>query len=91
MKYIVVSYDISDDGKRGRVARLLEDYGQRVQYSVFECRLEDRTLDEMLGKLKPFGEGSDSIRVYQICENCLKKVVCLGRAELPEAPKFFIV
>ncbi len=91
MQYMVVSYDISDDRKRGKVANLLEDYGRRVQYSVFECRLKDKTLDEMVGKLKPFGEGGDSIRIYQICGSCLKKVILLGRAEAPEEPKFFVV
>src|SRR5688572_33242493 len=36
---LVVAYDVADDGRRERVARVLEDYGVRVQYSVFECVL----------------------------------------------------
>jgi len=31
----LVAYDISDDGRRGRVAKALESYGDRIQYSVF--------------------------------------------------------
>jgi len=55
---------------------LLEDYGQRVQYSVFECRLDEQTLGELVHKLKPFAaENEDSIRVYRICQACLKKVI----------------
>jgi len=73
------------------VSNLLEDYGCRVQFSVFECRLKGNTLDELLDKLKPFAGSTDSIRIYQICEDCLKKVVMLGRAQMPEEPGFFLV
>jgi len=38
---IVVAYDIIDDKRRNRVAKTMEDYGTRVQYSVFECVLEE--------------------------------------------------
>lgn len=31
----LVAYDVSDDHRRERVARLLSSYGDRVQYSVF--------------------------------------------------------
>ncbi|HOT98551.1 MAG TPA: CRISPR-associated endonuclease Cas2, partial [bacterium] len=36
----LVSYDIIDNAKRIRLAKKLQDYGQRVQYSVFECSLD---------------------------------------------------
>ena len=91
MKHFVISYDISDDAKRGKVSSLLEDHGQRVQYSVFECRLDEKALDKLTGKLQPFAEGSDSIRIYQICEACLKKVVLLGNATVSEERRFFVV
>lgn len=72
---------------------MLADYGKRVQYSVFECRLDAKTLEKLVEGLKPFAEGndSDSIRVYQICEACLKKAVLLGRGELTEEAKFHLV
>jgi CRISPR-associated protein Cas2 len=40
----VVVYDIPDDKRRRKLAKFLEGYGRRVQFSVFECFL---TLDEM--------------------------------------------
>jgi len=36
----VIAYDITDDRRRERVSTFLEDYGLRVNYSVFECELE---------------------------------------------------
>ena len=91
MGYVVISYDISDDRTRRRVANLLMDYGKRVQYSVFECRVDEKTLDKIIASLKPFAEGNDSIRFYPICGACLKNVVLLGRGELTEEPTFHLV
>lgn len=38
----MITYDISDDRIRYRVAKILENHGSRVQYSVFECRLREQ-------------------------------------------------
>jgi len=40
MPQFVVAYDISDDRRRERVARVLNKYGQRIQKSVFVAQLE---------------------------------------------------
>jgi CRISPR-associated protein Cas2 len=42
--FYLVSYDIPDDRRRTRLAKLLKDYGGRVQYSVFECLLNQELL-----------------------------------------------
>lgn len=91
MKYVVISYDISDDRTRRKVANVLADYGKRVQYSVFECRVDAKTLEKIITMLKPFAEGNDSIRVYQLCDACVKKVVLLGRGELTDVAMFHLV
>jgi len=43
----VVSYDVPDDRRRTRLAKILKDFGARVQYSVFECLLEDEQVDAL--------------------------------------------
>jgi CRISPR-associated protein Cas2 len=40
----LVSYDIADPKRLRRVARALEGFGVRLQYSVFECALDDLRL-----------------------------------------------
>jgi CRISPR-associated protein Cas2 len=89
--YVVISYDISYDRTRRRVANLLMDYRKRVQYSVFECRVDSKTHEKIITLLKLFVDGNDSIRVYQICESCVKNVVLLGKGELTEVAKFHLV
>ena len=46
--FVLVTYDVSTVDKAGarrlrRVAQACEDYGQRVQKSVFECKVDQRT------------------------------------------------
>lgn len=73
------------------MANILKDYGTRVQYSVFECLIDTMVLEQIIDMLSPFTEGSDSIRVYHICEGCLKKTVVLGSGELTEEVAFHLV
>ncbi len=49
----LVSYDISDPKRLRRVARTLEGFGTRLQYSVFECALDDLRLQTLKSELQP--------------------------------------
>jgi len=44
---VMVSYDIANDKRRSKIARTMEDYGTRVQYSVFEVNLKPSQVDKM--------------------------------------------
>ncbi len=65
-KLWVISYDISDNKRRRRVARQLEDVMTRVQFSVFEGRLSLRQTERLLEELRLVLSKSDSLRVYSI-------------------------
>ena len=43
----LVSYDIADPKRLRHVARVAEEYGYRLQYSVFECELDGLRLEKM--------------------------------------------
>lgn len=69
MKRLVVAYDIADDRRRTRVARLLEGYGERVQKSVFECELDpqrETALRLVLSSL--IDDEEDAVRIYPLCD-----------------------
>lgn len=53
MVLYVVTYDIPSDKRRQKVAKLLEGYGRRVQYSVFECLLSEVKYEELQKRLWP--------------------------------------
>ena len=40
-KTYLICYDIRDDKRLTRVAKTMRGFGDRVQYSVFECQIED--------------------------------------------------
>jgi len=90
--FIVMAYDCTDDKRRLRVAKIMLDYGYRVQYSVFEAELDAELLSEMIGRLqKVIHPDQDSIRIYHICQRCLEQTQLFGDAELTNQEKVFIV
>jgi CRISPR-associated protein Cas2 len=48
----LVSYDISNPKRLRKVARSLEGFGVRLQYSVFECPLDDMRLAKLKAELQ---------------------------------------
>ncbi len=70
MDYLV-TYDIADTRGEGgvrlrRVAQICEKYGERVQFSVFECRQSPSRLARMLGELQDvMDRRADSLIVYR--------------------------
>lgn len=90
--FVVITYDIMDDKRRTRVAKTMEDFGTRVQYSVFECILEKDILDELINELtRHINHEEDSIRFYILCKGCITSVKMLGKGELTEDKDVFIV
>ncbi|MEE8390025.1 MAG: CRISPR-associated endonuclease Cas2, partial [Anaerolineae bacterium] len=78
--FVIVSYDISNDRRRGKVCKLLKDYGERVQYSVFECVLRHQDLQRLRERLKPLlVTEEDDVRFYRLCETCRRKAAVWGR------------
>ena len=91
--FYLVAYDIPDDQRRTKVAKILEDFGDRVQYSVFEMELDHA---EQLGEMQSRLEGvidpqADSVRVYFLCQGCRSKITILGQGEVYEDQDVYIV
>lgn len=82
----LISYDVSTAtpaGKRRlrRVAKVCEDYGVRVQNSVFECSLQyDSFLEFKRTLISIMDIEKDSIRFYPLGKNGREKVVHVGVA-----------
>lgn len=45
--FCVVAYDIQDDRSRIQISKILEKYGTRINYSVFECMFTDRQFQKI--------------------------------------------
>jgi CRISPR-associated protein Cas2 len=83
---VVISYDLADDARRGRVSAALADVGTRVQYSVFELRLEGPRIDAVVARLEAMMDPDhDSLRVYPLCTRCARSAGRFG-TPLAEPP-----
>ncbi len=72
--FCIVAYDIADSQRRNKVIKLIEPYGNRVNYSVFECMLTRSQLDNLCSKLaKTVNCTMDKIAIYPICLDCYTK------------------
>ncbi len=92
MMLYVVTYDIPEDKRRKKVADLLEGYGVRVQYSVFECVLSSQKCRELKKRMrKRIKKKEDSIRFYPLSHHTLGQVEVWGEPPVLEPPSSTIV
>lgn len=80
---VLVSYDVAmdDSGQRRlrRVSKICKDYGQRVQYSVFECLVDPALWVKFRQKLiDEIDPEIDSLRFYFLGANWKKRVEHIG-------------
>ena len=83
---MLVTYDVARDEKGEKrlrkVSKILENYGQRVQYSVFECLVDPSQWIELKNKLlKTINPKYDSLRFYSLGANWDRKVEHIGQKE----------
>jgi CRISPR-associated protein Cas2 len=82
---IIVAYDISDPRRLAQVAKLCLDFGVRVQYSIFECRLTEKDFLRFWEALKLLIEFEvDRVVAYKVCAGCAKDVLEAGVMVRPE-------
>jgi CRISPR-associated protein Cas2 len=76
---ILIGYDITKPKRLARVAKICEDYGVRVQYSVFECHLEEDRFQifwELL--VDEIDEGEDRLVAYRLDARSARKTLTAG-------------
>ena len=89
--HVVVAYDIPDDRRRLKVAKVLLGYGERMQYSVFECRVTKVEYLRMKEKLDDLIEpDEDAISFYFLCGSCRSKIERIGGRKLLPDDVIFI-
>jgi len=82
--FVLITYDVAVTNEGGqnrlrRVAKTCQDYGQRVQFSVFECIVDPAqwvTLKQML--IDEIDPNVDSLRFYYLGSNWRRRVEHVG-------------
>ena len=94
---VLVSYDVNTQDAAGRkrlrhVAEHCDKWGQRVQFSVFECLVDPAQWTALRAKLvATIDEEKDSLRFYFLGANWQRRVEHVGAKEAidPEGPLIF--
>ncbi len=91
---VVVAYDVRTEDKVGqrrlrRVAKLCQNFGQRVQFSVFECLVDPAQWANLKAKLlSEIDPKADSLRFYFLGANWQNRIEHIGAKQAydPEGP-----
>lgn len=90
--YVLISYDISEDKTRTRLAKRLKDFGKRAQYSVFEAEITPKEMEKLKKHLAKVELGKDdSIRLYTLCKSCIGNVRIWGSGEIASDPDYIVL
>lgn len=81
---VLITYDVRTDSTEGRrrlrrIAKACLDFGQRVQYSVFECDISPAQWAELRARLSSLIDPeTDSLRFYMLGSNWRRRIEHVG-------------
>lgn len=88
----LVAYDIANPRRLRYVAKTCEDYGVRVEFSVFECDLPEERFNTFWSELNALiDEAEDSLLAYTLCAGCVKKTLAAGSVVRPVKAMLYIL
>ncbi len=79
---MIVAYDIADPKRLQRVAKVMEDFGDRVQKSIFEVTLGKAAFRQMKTRLEQeIVPEADGIKYFPLCGRCEARLEIIGQGE----------
>ena len=73
-KWYLVAYDVRDPKRLRQTAKKLLGYGNRVQLSLFRCRLTKEDLERLNWELTQILSEEDDLLIIEICSHCATKI-----------------
>lgn len=88
----LVAYDITDARRLRKVANVCKDYGIRIEYSVFECDLDEKLFTAFWEQLlKLIDPEEDRLIAYRICAGCVRDIRSVGVVSRPGKVLLYII
>ncbi len=72
--WFMVCYDIRDPKRWRKAYKLLEGYGERIQFSIFRCRLNGREVEKLRWELARILSEEDSLLLVGLCGRCVSRI-----------------
>ena len=89
---ILIGYDIADPKRLSKVAKTCENYGLRVQYSFFECHLEQPLFERLWDKLNTLIDPEhDRLVAYQLDHLSANRTLTAGNMVCAEKVVVYLI
>ncbi|SHK23684.1 MULTISPECIES: CRISPR-associated endonuclease Cas2 [Desulfatibacillum] len=89
---MIVAYDITDPKRLAKVAKTMEDYGTRVQKSIFEVEADARIFFLMKKRLESIIDPkTDGIKYFPLCEKCAGTLEVIGQGHFLDPDHEFLI
>ncbi len=89
---MIVTYDISEPARLIRVAKVMEDFGIRVQLSVFEVEIKGSLFEKMKSRIEREIEPElDGVKYFPLCEKCAGTLEVIGQGIYVDPDEEFYV
>lgn len=89
---MIVAYDIADPKRLAKIAKIMLDYGTRVQKSIFEVSLTTPTFMEMKDRVeRTIDAEADGVKCFPLCQKCAGTVEIIGQGRFTDPDREFYV
>ena len=89
---MIVAYDIANPKRLNKVAKIMLDYGVRVQKSIFEVTVNDRIFAEMKTRVEEvIVPEDDGVKYFPVCVKCAGTVEIIGQGQFTDPDQEFYI
>lgn len=89
---MIIAYDIADPKRLSRIAKLMLDYGVRVQKSIFEVSITPPAFQGLKKKVeKIIAPEADGVKYFPLCEPCAGAVEIIGQGQFTDPDREYYV
>jgi len=89
---MIVAYDIADPKRLNIVAKIIKDYGVRVQKSIFEATVDSGIFAQMKVRIEEvIAYEEDGVKYFPVCTKCAGTVEIIGQGEFTDPDEEYYI
>jgi CRISPR-associated protein Cas2 len=77
--WYLICYDIREPKRWRKAYKLLQGYGETLQYSIFRCRLSQRQREKLRWELEKVLSPEDDLMLVGMCNRCVERIPLYNR------------
>ena len=77
--WYLICYDIRDQKRWRKAYKLLQGYGERMQYSIFRCWLNQRDREKLRWELEKILAKEDDLLLLRLSNRCVEGILLYNR------------